>query len=524
MNENQDQNFTPNQPSSDEAGFSNFDQIAKLNNGSGSTLGGTGFISLADASKQTGYHQDYLGFLCRSGKLKGFKIGRNWVTTKAGLEEFIKNYKNGINEVIDETGEKIRVHVEKAEKSDISEKSEKSENQNQSVASPSRIEVWDKFMGNQDNTGTGESALKDADKSARYNSTQMAADESATIIAQPLLPQPLHHLKKEVLESIEQRVKALGISVTEIENKVSEQDKQLLLEEKISDKEKEEKKQVLPVIFPFPVRGALHDKFVPSLEMQDAGISLPTDRPSNLSVALSKDKLKKLYSSFSNRGSNRKAVAMATALAVLGFLASVLVSNFSTQKQIADKQSETKIFYTRNQTASSTPSNQTVINNYGSQTVNQLLGLNQAQVYNLIDNRLNQYLAEGKFKGDPGAQGLQGPQGPAGLAGTGGGSVTYLDDRTIFSTTEFSSDSAIINNLSVNNLTVNQSATFNSNITVNGTTTTEHLVVGDLVDGNCVQAGPNGTLTTTSLPCGSGSGGSGATTTINGVLGPDFTF
>src|SRR5581483_6925575 len=70
------------------------------------------FISLSEASKQTGYHQVYLGFLCRQGKLKGFKIGRNWVTTKDALDEFLKGFKNGLTQVIDESGNKIKVRVE----------------------------------------------------------------------------------------------------------------------------------------------------------------------------------------------------------------------------------------------------------------------------------------------------------------------------------------------------------------------------------------------------------------------------
>lgn len=39
------------------------------------------FISLAQAAKISGYHQDYLGQLARAGKLDAQKIGRNWVTT-----------------------------------------------------------------------------------------------------------------------------------------------------------------------------------------------------------------------------------------------------------------------------------------------------------------------------------------------------------------------------------------------------------------------------------------------------------
>src|SRR6185503_17269923 len=46
----------------------------------------TKIISLAEASQITGYNQDYLGQLARSGKLVATKIGRNWTTTKEALE------------------------------------------------------------------------------------------------------------------------------------------------------------------------------------------------------------------------------------------------------------------------------------------------------------------------------------------------------------------------------------------------------------------------------------------------------
>ena len=52
------------------------------------------FLSLAQASVLTGYHQDYLGFLARAGKLEAHKIGRNWVTTKAAIEKFEKGVKD----------------------------------------------------------------------------------------------------------------------------------------------------------------------------------------------------------------------------------------------------------------------------------------------------------------------------------------------------------------------------------------------------------------------------------------------
>lgn len=47
-------------------------------------------ISLAEAARMTGYHQDYLGQLCRGGKLKATKYGRNWFTTTEAIEDFRK--------------------------------------------------------------------------------------------------------------------------------------------------------------------------------------------------------------------------------------------------------------------------------------------------------------------------------------------------------------------------------------------------------------------------------------------------
>lgn len=47
------------------------------------------FISLAAAAKMTNYSQDYISLLCRQGKLKAEKLGRNWVTTKEWVDEYV---------------------------------------------------------------------------------------------------------------------------------------------------------------------------------------------------------------------------------------------------------------------------------------------------------------------------------------------------------------------------------------------------------------------------------------------------
>ncbi len=48
------------------------------------------FISLAEASKSCSYSQEYLGKLAKDGKLDAHKEGRNWVTTKKAIENYIK--------------------------------------------------------------------------------------------------------------------------------------------------------------------------------------------------------------------------------------------------------------------------------------------------------------------------------------------------------------------------------------------------------------------------------------------------
>ncbi len=45
-------------------------------------------ISLNQASKFSGYSQDYLGYLIRKGEIHGVKKGRSWFTT----EEEVNNY------------------------------------------------------------------------------------------------------------------------------------------------------------------------------------------------------------------------------------------------------------------------------------------------------------------------------------------------------------------------------------------------------------------------------------------------
>ncbi len=51
------------------------------------------YISLFEAAKLTSYSQEYISLLCRQKKMKGTKIGRNWVTTKEWVRDYIDRTK-----------------------------------------------------------------------------------------------------------------------------------------------------------------------------------------------------------------------------------------------------------------------------------------------------------------------------------------------------------------------------------------------------------------------------------------------
>jgi excisionase family DNA binding protein len=48
------------------------------------------YLTLKEAAKLSGYHQDYLSQLIRSGKLAGRRIGKDWLTTKYALVKYLE--------------------------------------------------------------------------------------------------------------------------------------------------------------------------------------------------------------------------------------------------------------------------------------------------------------------------------------------------------------------------------------------------------------------------------------------------
>ena len=62
-------------------------------------------ISLARAAQLTGYHQDYLGQLCRLGKLPAEKVGRNWFTSTEALNNLFNGQKEAQETAVLESAE-----------------------------------------------------------------------------------------------------------------------------------------------------------------------------------------------------------------------------------------------------------------------------------------------------------------------------------------------------------------------------------------------------------------------------------
>jgi len=51
------------------------------------------YISLAEASRLCPYSQEYLSLLARTGKLETIKTGRNWVTTRKAIKDYVEKNK-----------------------------------------------------------------------------------------------------------------------------------------------------------------------------------------------------------------------------------------------------------------------------------------------------------------------------------------------------------------------------------------------------------------------------------------------
>jgi hypothetical protein len=62
--------------------------------------GSNNYISLQEATKFCNYSQEYLSLRARQGRLKAVKFGRNWVTKKEWLDEYLKKVEEYNNNLV----------------------------------------------------------------------------------------------------------------------------------------------------------------------------------------------------------------------------------------------------------------------------------------------------------------------------------------------------------------------------------------------------------------------------------------
>ena len=68
------------------------------------------YISLQEATKFCNYSQEYLSLRARRGKLKAVKFGRNWVTTKEWLQDYVEGVKEYSEVVKNKSLNKPKTH------------------------------------------------------------------------------------------------------------------------------------------------------------------------------------------------------------------------------------------------------------------------------------------------------------------------------------------------------------------------------------------------------------------------------
>ena len=200
-------------------------------------------------------------FCRRTGKLHGIKIGRNWVTTESDLDDFIKNYKNGISEVQDETGNKIPVHITHAAPEVIP--------QVENLVSANNLTLPLPTANSNDKTLFSVTAAQTISIPETSVPAPSIANEqslgNANPAIQPLAIEPPHlelnKLKQSVFTDLEQRISKLDDSLEGLEREVQASAFQTKF---LNNQQKKTLEQpvVIPVALPnIESRQPLHEKF-----------------------------------------------------------------------------------------------------------------------------------------------------------------------------------------------------------------------------------------------------------------------
>ncbi len=459
-------------------------------------------LSLAEASKITGYHQDYLGQLCRAGKLKGSKIGRNWTTTRQALGEFQELALEHPEQL--SGGNNVPVHVIRA--------ADFTKPEDHRVETGSDIAAID--------------GLPIALRAVRKTHNNLEAVKAKA------LQMRSDHEQKVGHAALEQKVTELS---QQVEN----------LQQQSPD---ESQPSVVPVVVP------LKNKFISNFDAgSEQSLTAANGEPALVPGA---DKLKQLYQSFTGTPSNNRALTAGAVAAFILVIGALTFGHFGGVKKFFGEPSNQSIAYTppgseAGQNNGSSPiSGQVLDSSVIVHTEGQKINpVTEAYVDRLIMHNIEHVIAQGWLQGERGPAGARGPRGPA---GSGGGSGTMAIGDPITSATEgsvlFAGSGGVLaqdnsnffwddstNRLGLGDvspvaaLTIGAGDLFQVNsagaiaaatgITSSGTITFSGLGGGGT---QCLQTNNAGVISGTGSAC--GSGGSGDSILVNGAAATDANF
>jgi fibronectin-binding autotransporter adhesin len=386
-------------------------------------------LSLAQASKITGYHQDYLGQLCRSGKLAGKKIGRNWTTTKFALEEFQRKAR-----AEDEARKSIPVHVVAMEPVEIAELAEVAPQPVEPLIEPSE----------QAEIALTELVLQEI-APEQFAETEEEPQEQIVIG----LPVALRPVSRAV-----NRLEAVKAKAEQLRAELEQQAAQKVLQEKIAalDERVEELQETLAAQKPeeqfiapmvVPIAPSLSSNF----DVAGDGVQLGPEANHSFSLP---QRLNLLAQNFSLRQLLNRRAMVITAVAVMLVTASAtgyLKYNYA-KNLIGKNDSSNNFVYNKPQSTprpgngqtngviTITPNNLTVTDGkvLGTDIIvhaegQPILPLTEAYVDRLIMNNLEQAIAQGWLKGE---QGERGPRGSSGSSGSGSSLPSFTSGSIIF--------------------------------------------------------------------------------------------
>ncbi|MCL5667136.1 MAG: hypothetical protein M1383_05205 [Patescibacteria group bacterium] len=422
-------------------------------------------------------------------------MGRNWVTTKKALDEFAVENGNEIGGISSGTGVKLPVHIEPA-----AVLNSQKNNANQGAANNEPMAAEN--LSQQSQSGHGEPRLS--------------------------------NLRQEILQSLEQRVDKISQGLLELENshrQIQEKSEQLRSKIELQNVDRHSfapapagtesmangegfKGQVKgkgflaegilgktpPAVLSVPEpakEDLLKNRFISNfLFHENAQKSFQHGSEKENLSAFSTLSLCKLYGSFRQQPKFSKlGLALAVIISITGFAASVLWAGLIPNNKIAPW-GETIWYIFKD---SNTPKNNQLLENVQNgnfgrqasttiiqQSITRVLSQDQDIIYSLIGQRLNQYLDEGKFKGEKGDKGDKGDPGAAGI--NGGGLISFVQPTSNSNTvpgslagiTHLSSLDLITDTASVNTKLTAGTATFSGPLMVNGTASLATTAIASL--------------------------------------------